>query len=207
MCTDRGLDWRKNFEGHRGCDSEGEAVSSYSPITEHMTEPLLLDVPRWYAVQTRPRHEKKVAAELAYKGVTHFLPLTKETHRWSDRRKVVEVPLFPCYAFVNLIPDANSRLAVLRVAGVLNFVGAHNFGLPIPDNQIEGIRSLLQHQVPMTSYPFLKIGQRVRICSGALDGMEGILVGQNGNRRLVISVDSIERSVAISIQGYDVEPA
>ncbi len=182
-------------------------MSSYSPITEQMTEAILLDHPRWYAVQTRPRHEKRVAAELACKGVTNFLPLTKETHRWSDRRKVVEVPLFPCYAFVNLIPDASSRLAVLRVAGVLHFVGAHNFGLPIPDSQIENIRSLLQYQIPMTSHPFLKIGQRVRICSGALDGMEGILVGQNGNRRLVISVESIERSVAISVQGYDVEPA
>ena len=180
-----------------GCDT----------ISELTVAKPVLDQPRWYAIQTRARHEKRVAAELAYKGLAHYLPTINETHRWSDRRKVVEVPLFPCYAFVSLIPDSHSRLAVLTIPGVLKFVGAHNSGLlPIPDSQIEDVRLLLKQQIPMDPYPFLKVGQRVRIRSGALNGMEGILIGKNGNSRLVVSVEAIERSLAISLQGYDLEP-
>jgi transcription antitermination factor NusG len=180
-------------------------VSRYSTVSEPTDMPLLHQ-PCWYAIQTRARHEKRVAAELEYKGITHFLPTLMELHRWSDRQKAVEVPLFPCYTFVNLIPDSGSRLAVLRIPGVLNFVGAHNFGLPIPDSQIEDIRLLLKQQIPMTPSSFLKIGQRVRIRGGVLDGMEGLLIGKNGNSRMVISIDAIERSLTISVQGYDLEP-
>jgi transcription antitermination factor NusG len=95
---------------------------------------------------------------------------------------------------------------VLRIPGVLNFVGVRNFGLPIPDSQIEDVQLLLKQQIPMAPYSFLKIGQRVRIRGGALDGMEGHLVGKNGNSRLVISIDAIERSLTINVQGYDLEP-
>jgi transcription antitermination factor NusG len=168
--------------------------------------PFLGDEPCWFAVQTRPRHEKKVIAELAFKGITNFLPLAKETHRWSDRRKTVEVPLFPGYAFVNLQPSPESRQAVLRVPGVLNFVGAQNHGLPIPDSQIDDVRRLLASELSFSEFPFLKIGQRVVIRGGALDGMEGTLAGHNGSRRLIVSIEAIQRSLSISIEGYDVKP-
>ena len=115
------------------------------------------------------------------------------------------MPLFPGYAFVNLAPDPESRRIVLRVQGVLHFVGSQNFGEPIADSQIEEIRALLAAKVPVADHPFLKIGQRVVIRGGALDGLEGILTGHNGSQRLVISVDSIERSLSISIEGYDIE--
>ncbi len=181
-------------------------MSGCSTNLEPVIEPILLEQPRWYAIQTRPRHEKKVATELTALGITHYLPLVEETHRWSDRKKVVEVPLFTGYTFVNITQDAASRLSVLRIYGVLNFVGTRNLGQPIPDTQIEDVRLLLKHQIPLAPYPFLKIGQRVRIRGGALEGMEGILVGRNGSSRLVISIDSIERSLAMSVQGYDIEP-
>jgi transcription antitermination factor NusG len=194
-----------DFLGRRW-DSEGEAMNGYSIVSEPTVDMPLFDQPRWYAIQTRARHEKRVAAELEYTGIAHFLPILKETHCWSDRRKVVEVPLFPCYTFVNLIPEPGNRFAVLRIPGVLNFVGVRNFGLPIPDSQIEDVQLLLKQQIPMAPYSFLKIGQRVRIRGGALDGMEGHLVGKNGNSRLVISIDAIERSLTINVQGYDLEP-
>ena len=161
---------------------------------------------QWYAIQTRPRHEKSAAAELEQKEITTFLPLVTEIHRWSDRRKKVESPLFAGYAFVNVALTAESRISVLRTNGVLSFVGCHNQGAPIPEDQIEGIRSLVANGVPFSPYFFLKVGQRVRIRGGCLDGVEGILVRQNGDQRLILSVDMIQRSLAVSIEGYDVEP-
>ncbi len=160
----------------------------------------------WYAVQTRARHERVVARRLSDSGVTTFLPTVTEVHRWSDRRKTVELPLFGCYLFVKLMPSNEERLRVLRVDSVLRFVGIRGLGTPIPDEQIEAVRILIEEQLPYRSHPFLKIGQRVRIRGGALDGMEGILTSRNGDRSLVISVDAIQRSLAVRVQGYDIEP-
>ena len=162
---------------------------------------------RWYAVQTRMRHEKMVAQRLQERAVTTFLPLMTEVHRWSDRKKVVEVPLFGCYVFAKIAATNIERLRVLRVEGVLSLVGSGREGTPIPNNEIESVRILLQERLPWSSHPFLKIGQRVRIRSGSLDGMEGLLVSRNGDRTLVISVDAIQRSLAVRVEGYDVEAA
>jgi transcription antitermination factor NusG len=160
----------------------------------------------WYAVQTRARHEKSVAARLQERGVTSFLPLMTETHRWSDRKKVVEVPLFGCYVFARIAPTNPDRLRVLQLDGVLSLVGKRGEGTPIPDEQIDSVRLLLEEKMPLGVHPFLNIGQRVRVRSGALDGMEGILVSRNGDRTLVISVDAIQRSLSVRVEGYDVEP-
>lgn len=165
-----------------------------------------LNQPQWYAVQTRPRHEKKVATELQDRHIDFYLPLLTQIHRWSDRRKIVDVPLFPGYVFVHAQLDLQIRASVLRIWGVLAFVGPQREPLAIPDSQIEDIQNLLATKIPLTPYPFLKIGQRVRVRGGALDGLEGILV-TNGQKRLVISVESIQRSLSITIEGYDVEPA
>ncbi|HVR24328.1 MAG TPA: UpxY family transcription antiterminator [Candidatus Polarisedimenticolia bacterium] len=162
---------------------------------------------QWYGLYTRPRHEKIVAHRLAERGVTTFLPLVTEVHRWSDRKKSVQLPLFSCYVFAKFIPNRVDRLRVLRVDGVFALVGACGEGAPIPDAEIDAVRSLVETQLPWSSHPYLKIGQRVRIRSGALDGMEGILVSRNGDRTLVISVEAIQRSLAVRVEGYEVEPA
>jgi transcription termination/antitermination protein NusG len=161
----------------------------------------------WYSLHTRPRHEKIVAQRLQERGVTTYLPLVTEVHRWSDRKKSVQMPLFSCYVFAKFVPNRAERLQVLRVDGVFGLVGAHGEGSPIPDDQIEAVRNLVEGEIPWSSHPFLKIGQRVRIRSGALDGLEGILVSRNGDRTLVISIDAIQRSLAVSVAGYEVEPA
>jgi transcription antitermination factor NusG len=160
---------------------------------------------RWYAVHTRARHEKKVAASLQGEGITAFLPLLNQLHRWSDRRKQVEVPMFSCYVFVHSDLSPEQRQAVLKTSGVLAFVGNHEGALPIPDAEIEVVRRLINQQVPFSPYPYIKVGQRVRIRGGALEGMEGILVGRNSERKMVVSVELIQKSVLISLAGYDIE--
>jgi transcription antitermination factor NusG len=159
----------------------------------------------WYGLHTQSRHEKIVVQRLQERGVTTFLPLVTEVRRWSDRKKSVELPLFSCYVFAKFQPNRAERLRVLRVDGVFGLVGGKGEGVPIPDEQIDAVRSLVEAQVPWSSHPFLKIGQRVRIRSGALNGVEGVLVQRNGDRTLVISVDAIQRSLAVRLEGYEVE--
>jgi transcription antitermination factor NusG len=183
---------------------------SLGSIPWDVTQPVPLvenEAEQWYGLHTRPRHEKIVSHRLAERGVTTFLPLVTEIHRWSDRKKSVQMPLFSCYVFAKFVPNRVDRLRVLRVDGVFGLVGGCGEGTPIPDAQIDAVRSLVETQLPWSSHPFLKIGQRVRIRSGALDGMEGILVSRNGDRTLVISVEAIQRSLAVRVEGYEVEPA
>jgi transcription antitermination factor NusG len=161
----------------------------------------------WYAVHTVARHEKRVAALFEEKRVCTFLPLLHQIHRWSDRRSVVEVPMFSSYAFVRMVQTVDERLKVLRTPGVLGFVGNERHGTPIPDEQIESLRRAIREKIPCTVHPFINIGQRVRIRGGSLDGVEGILVRQGNDQSLVVSVELLQRSVSIRVEGYDVELA
>jgi len=165
------------------------------------------DPENWYALHTRPRHEKLIVQRLKDRGVETFLPIVTEVHRWSDRKKTVSLPLFGCYVFARFVPNRVERLRVLRVEGVLSLVGNWGDGTPIPDAQIAAVRNVVESQLQWSEHPFLKIGQRVRIRSGALDGVEGILISRNGSCRLVISVDAIQRSLAVQVEGYQVQAA
>jgi transcription antitermination factor NusG len=160
----------------------------------------------WYALHTRARHERVVENRLREQGMETFLPIVREVHKWSDRKKKVEVPLFGCYVFVRCALNAEDRTLVHRVDSVLGFVGVHGTGLPIPDEQIESIRTVLAKGTCCRTHPFLQVGQRVRVRGGALDGLEGVFLSENGDHSLVISVDVIQRSMAVRIDGYDVEP-
>ena len=161
---------------------------------------------RWFAVQTRTRFEKKAVKELQDKQIETFLPLHSRKHRWSDRYRVVRLPLFPSYVFVRIGEEQETRIAVLRTIGVRKFVGGRGAGAPIPDAEIRGLQTVLEQQVPFELYSFLNVGQRVRIRGGCLDGLEGILTAMNGKESLVISVQLVQRSVAVQISGYQVEP-
>ncbi len=162
---------------------------------------------QWYALHTRARHEKVAEQRLQQKGVTTYLPMVTEVHRWSDRKKKVQLPLFSCYLFAKLAPTKVDRLRVLCVDGVFSFVGPGGEGTPIPEAQIDAVRALVDGGLPCSTHPFLKVGQRVRVRSGALDGLEGILVNRNGDSTLVISIDAIQRSLSVRVEGYEVEPA
>jgi transcription antitermination factor NusG len=158
----------------------------------------------WFVVQTRYRFEKRVAEHLANKGIEVFLPLRKENRDWSDRKAVVTVPLFPGYAFVYTDWTVVPRLLVLQTAGVMGFVSFARAAAIVPRKQIEDLKLLLAEAVPFSLYPFVKVGQRVRIRGGCLDGVEGLLT-QREKEKLVISIDSIRRSLAIEIRGYELE--
>lgn len=160
----------------------------------------------WYAVFSRSRHEKMVASALTNTGVTTFLPLVREMHAWSDRRKLVEVPLFPGYVFVQIPNTAEAKLHVLKISGVAQFVGNRQGAVVIPDKEISDVRAVLEKKVSCSSHPFLEVGQRVRIRGGSLDGVEGILVGCDSASKLVISIELIQRSLAVTVCNFDVEP-
>jgi transcriptional antiterminator NusG len=177
---------------------------------QHPFDPQLespVDQQYWFAVQTKAKHEKRVAAELKEKGITAFIPLFDEVHQWSDRKRKVEVPLFNTYVFVRIGGDQSSRVSVLQTHSVFRFVGVRGVGIPIPDEQIEALQTIVRQKVPFIPYPFFDLGQKVRVRGGSLDGICGVLLEINEDRSLIVSVESIQRSIAIRIAGYQVEAA
>jgi transcription antitermination factor NusG len=161
---------------------------------------------QWFAIHTRTRFEKKVLSDLNEKGIESFLPLYASKHKWSDRQAVVQVPVFPGYVFVRISTAQDARIPVLRTVGVTSFVGTRGIGTPIPNHEIQAVQTLLEQRIPFQLYPFLNVGDRVRIRGGCLDGVEGILSAINGSESLIVSVQLIQRSIAMQISGYEVEP-
>jgi transcription antitermination factor NusG len=160
---------------------------------------------RWFAVWTRSRQEKVVAAAFDKLDVRHYLPLKSELRQWSDRKQIVETPLFSGYLFVQISLLTNSRLQVLKVPGVGALVSNQTGPLPIPDRQIEDIRRLMTAGVECAIQPLLNVGDRVRVVRGPLTGIEGILVRTQSTSRLVISIEMIRQSLSVSIERSDVE--
>ena len=160
--------------------------------------------PQWFAVQTRYRFEKKVEAQLNHKNCQVYLPLLTERHNWSDRRKEVTTPLFPGYAFVHIDHSHDARQTVLQTAGLIGFVTFGGMVTPVPSKQIEDLQLLLREKGLFSLHAFVKAGQRVRIRGGCLHGLEGMLL-QHEKGKLVISIESIQRSLAIEIEGYELE--
>ena len=161
---------------------------------------------RWFALWTRSRQEKVAASMLHTLEVPYFLPLKSEIRQWSDRKQTVEVPLFSGYLFVRMNPTKDSRLQVLKTPGIAGLVGNHIGPLPIPDQQIEDIRTVLNQQVECTAHPLLQEGDRVRVVRGPLAGVEGRLVHINSRSRLMISIEMIHQALSVNISRHDVEP-
>jgi transcription antitermination factor NusG len=159
----------------------------------------------WYAVLTRSRQEKVASSMLDGLGIPNFLPLVRETRQWSDRKQVVSVPLFPGYLFVRILL-CELQLHVLRVPGVVTFIGNQNGPQAIPDAEIDSVRTVLSRRVQCTPCSIPKFGDRVRIVRGLLAGIEGTLVRSGQDTNLVISVAMIQQSIAIHVDGSDVEP-
>jgi transcription antitermination factor NusG len=159
---------------------------------------------RWYAAHTRANHEKRVAEQLGRRAVEHFLPLYQSVRKWADRLKRLEVPLFPGYIFVRL--PLQERLRVLEIPGVARLVGFDNLPAALPDDEVEALRSGLTGQLRAVPHPYLKVGRRVHIIRGPLEGREGILLRNKGDFRVVLSVDLIMRSVAVEVGAEDIVP-
>jgi transcription antitermination factor NusG len=170
----------------------------------NISVPLSLRGAQWYSIQTRYRFERKVTAQLQHKGLQTFLPLLAELHRWSDRRQPVQVPLFSGYTFARFDLSAGLRMELLHTEGVIGLISIRGIAIPVPPKQIEDLQQLLARKVPCALHAFLKVGQHVRVRGGCLDGLEGILE-QRGEKNLVISIESIQHAVAITIEGYELE--
>jgi len=162
------------------------------------------DRPEWYAVYTNARHEKRVTEYLSGRSVQCYLPSYKSVRRWQDRRKEIELPLFPGYVFVRIA--YRSRLQVLTAPGVVQIVSFDGKPAPIREAEIETLRQGLSHTAGFEPHPYLKVGKRVRVRNGPLSGMEGILVRRKDGFRLVLSIELIMRSVATEVDEADVEP-
>jgi len=162
-------------------------------------------LPRWFAVYTTPRHEKHVSEILAERQIETFLPLYKTTRQWQKSRPVVlELPLFPTYVFVRIARQA--RGSVLGTPGVLSIVGSSKESWALPDFEIDALRSgLLERKIE--PHPYLVVGERVRIMAGVMTGVEGVLVRKKNDLRVVLSLDTIMRSVAVEVNAGDIEPA
>jgi transcription antitermination factor NusG len=158
----------------------------------------------WYAVYTRSRHEKTVAKQLAHKSVDHFLPVYETLRKWKNGRFKVQLPLFPGYLFVHI--PLQERLKVLQVPGVVHLVGSSGVPLPLPHAEIETIRDALTKGVQAHPHPYLKVGSRVRISSGPLEGLHGILLRRKGKLRVVVSVDLIMRSISLDVDAGEIGP-
>jgi transcriptional antiterminator NusG len=159
---------------------------------------------KWYAVSVFPRHEKHVARFLEVGGMTYLLPLYSSLRRWKDRQKRVDMVLFPGYVFVNI--KLGDRASVLKLPGVSRFIMFQGQPAVVSDSEIEGIGISTKSGLAVEPHPYLKKGRRVRIRSGPMAGVEGILVRRKGTCRLVLSIESIMRSVATEVDEADVEP-
>ncbi len=160
---------------------------------------------RWFAVYTRSHCERKLAQELSDKRIENYLPVVPEIHRWKDRKKRLEIPVFPGYVFAKISGNESSRLAVLRSAGAVRILGRGSSIEAIPDQEIEAIRQLLETRTPFFAHPFPRKGAWVRIARGPLKDLEGVFVRAKNQGRLVLSVNLLAQSVATEIDVCDVE--
>ena len=151
----------------------------------------------WYAIHTNYQHEKAVARILTQKGFDTFLPLYETAHRWKDRTKQLSLPLFPCYVFIR--GGLDRRLQIMETPGVHGFVGWSGRAAPIPEEEIDAVLRMIESSLRVEPHPFLKCGDRVRVKFGPLEGVEGILVRKKNLFRLVLSVEMLQKSVAVEV--------
>jgi len=160
---------------------------------------------RWYAIRTRSRHEKQVRDRLAVQGIEHLLPTVMRLSQWKDRKKEIEVPLFSGYCFARF--PWEERMPVLKVSGVVEIVGGGDRPEPIPDEEIEALRTLMASSLRYDIHPYLHEGMVVEVRRGPLEGLRGILMRKDKRHRLVIAVHLIQQAAAVEIDAMDVVPA
>ena len=173
---------------------------------DYLAEPLLNYTPllnrasshtRWYAVYTYPRHEKAVKKQLESKSIEAFLPVFLTENRWKDRRVQIQNPLFPGYVFTRI--NLSERSRVLTIPGVIRMLSFNGIPAPIDDSEIEAVRLCMERGAALEPYPFLEIGDRVRVRSGVLEGLEGLISRCKDERRLIVPISLINQSVAVEI--------
>jgi transcription antitermination factor NusG len=151
----------------------------------------------WFAIQVRTRYESVAATVLRGKGYESFLPMYKSRRRWSDRIKEIQLPLFPGYLFCRL--DPQNRLPILKTPGVVQIIGVGRNPMPLDEYEVKAIQTVVQSGLSREPWPFLQVGNRVRIERGPLSDLDGILLALKGHYRIVLSVTLLQRAVAVEI--------
>lgn len=158
--------------------------------------------PHWFAIWTRSRHEQVVREQLEQKGFDAFLPTIPKWSRWKDRKKRIVWPLFPGYCFARF--DPKDRLPILKCAGVVTIVSFDGDIAPIPEVEIDGIRTLVQSDLQYDPCPFIREGMMVEVVHGPLKGVVGRLQRKGAHARLVLAVDLIGQAVSVEVDAADV---
>ena len=158
----------------------------------------------WYALRVRSNHEAVVQSGLRSRGFDEFLPVYRAKSRWSDRVKVIQRPLFPGYVFARF--DPSNRLPVLMLPGFVHIVGFGNGPEPVDEAELRAIRRFVDSGLPITPWPYLREGERVVVQHGALSGLEGIVLRATDSLRLVVSLNLLQRSVAVELDRDSVKP-
>jgi transcriptional antiterminator NusG len=187
---------RASNQGQKGIYM-GAAVRELSP-------PERANLLPWFAVVIKPQHERAVQEGLQQKGLESFLPMYRATRRWSDRLKHLQLPLFPGYVFCRF--ETNGKVPVLRTPGVRSIVSCGTKILAVPEEEIDRVRLIASSGSAMEPWPFLKTGQRVRVCDGPLLGLEGIVAQVRNTTRVVVGMELLQRSVAVQLNRDQIEP-
>lgn len=159
--------------------------------------------PRWYAAYTCAQHEKRVAEQFTQRALESFLPQYESVRQWKDRKVKLKLPLFPGYVFVRLA--LRDRLRVLETPSVVRLVGFNGHPVALPDKEMEGLQVCVATQMATEPHAYLTVGRRVRIKSGPLEGLEGVLVRKKNGLRVVLSLGLIARSAAVEVDARDIE--
>lgn len=166
----------------------------------------LLFMRNWYALYVKSRHEFVTQGELIRKGICTFLPTVKKLSQWKDRKKLVELPLFPGYLFVNVHPHAEGFLSVLRTRGAVDLLTAEpGVPRPVSEEEINSLMILLDSGQTIDIYPDLRQGTRVRVKRGPLQGAVGVLEGREDKYKFLVNIDILGRSVGLMIYAEDIE--
>jgi transcription antitermination factor NusG len=169
-----------------------------------VSSPERVGAENWYAIYTRHQHEKSVVDSLSSSGIEVFLPTYSAERQWKDRKKLISLPLFPCYVFLH--GGLDRRMKVLSTPGVCSIVGFGGLPVAIQDNEIEAIRVAVASGMRAEPHPFLQCGDRVRVKAGPLAGVEGILIRKKSSFRLILSAELLQKSIAVEVDATRVEP-
>jgi transcription antitermination factor NusG len=177
-----------------------------NPLPSHIPVPLraVSDVRRWYAVYTYPRHEKVVTEKLESQSVEAFLPMFVIESRWKDRRVRIQTPVFPGYVFTRI--KLAERNKVFNIPGVLRILSFNGVPAPIDDSEIDAVKLCLERGCTLKPHPFIEVGERVRVRSGMLEGLEGLVTRCKNDRILILPIALINQSVAVEVDADLLEP-
>ncbi len=184
--------------------AEREAVGDDFESKGPRTEDAAIAPAPWFALRVRPNYEKPVAAALRGKGFHEFLPLVRTRRQWSDRVKVMDLPLFPGYLFCRLVLE--ERMPLLTTPGFLYLVGVGKNPEPVDEGEIAAIQSVLRSGVAVTPWPALVVGQKVRLKHGPLRGLEGVLTRIANQHRMYVSVTLLKRSISVEVAPEWIHP-